>query len=201
MSVTQFPNSYKRGLLGILDITNERIQQQFKIPEYLNYEWIEHRFVILKNSNHIILYSTTGYILFYKYDSSNPVWSFNTLSTLQGLEVNENDKEIYALSPNGTITCYDYSTVIISDVDEKSIAENKSFTISPNPATDYITISASNKGLQPFVKSDKVQIFDMLGIEVVIGLDLSTQRIDVSHLQPGVYFIRIGDRVEKFVKL
>ena len=44
----------------------------------------------------------------------------------------------------------------------------------------------------------------MLGIEIMsvgIGLDLSTQRIDVSKLPAGVYFIRIGTRVEKFVKM
>ncbi|MBX3043300.1 MAG: hypothetical protein KIT33_13770 [Candidatus Kapabacteria bacterium] len=44
----------------------------------------------------------------------------------------------------------------------------------------------------------------MLGIEVMsvgIGLDLSTQRIDVSHLPAGVYFIRIGENIEKFVKI
>jgi hypothetical protein len=56
-----------------------------------------------------------------------------------------------------------------------------------------------------------VQLFDMLGIEIISvgigldlsthGLDLSTQRIDVSHLLAGVYFIRIGTRVEKFVKM
>ena len=76
--------------------------------------------------------------------------------------------------------------------------------IFPNPAGDYITIQLSNNGLQPFATGDKVEIFDVLGIEVMsvgIGLDLSAQRIDISHLTVGVYFIRIGDKVEKFVKM
>ncbi len=38
-------------------------------------------------------------------------------------------------------------------------------------------------------------------MSVGTGLDLSTQRIDVSELPSGVYYIKIGDRVEKFVKL
>ncbi len=38
-------------------------------------------------------------------------------------------------------------------------------------------------------------------MSVGIGLDLSSQRIDVSNLQSGVYYIKIGDRVEKFVKM
>ena len=80
----------------------------------------------------------------------------------------------------------------------------RGIVVSPNPASDYVTIQLSNKGLQFFAASAKVQIFDVLGIEVMsvgIGLDLSTQRIDVSHLSAGVYFIRIGNKVEKFVKM
>jgi hypothetical protein len=47
----------------------------------------------------------------------------------------------------------------------------------------------------------------MLGIEVssagggVNEVDGGGFRIDVSHLQAGMYFIKIGDKVEKFVKL
>ncbi|MBX3042245.1 MAG: T9SS type A sorting domain-containing protein [Ignavibacteriae bacterium] len=91
--------------------------------------------------------------------------------------------------------------------------------ISPNPASDYITIQLSNKGLQPFAAVDKVQIFDMLGIEVAqtpapVNNMKNTQtgesellRIDVSHLPAGVYFIKINcsngacSIVEKFVKM
>jgi alpha-tubulin suppressor-like RCC1 family protein len=87
-----------------------------------------------------------------------------------------------------------------------SILENYS-GIHPNPASNYITISlaALNKGLQPLVQN--VQIFDVLGIEVssagggVNEVDGGGFRIDVSHLAAGVYFIKIGDKVEKFVKL
>ncbi|MDT3740844.1 MAG: T9SS type A sorting domain-containing protein [Candidatus Kapabacteria bacterium] len=64
--------------------------------------------------------------------------------------------------------------------------------------TDYSWTSLSK-----WSPSENVQIFDLLGIEVksvVTGLDLSTQRIDISYLPAGVYFIKIGDRFEKFVK-
>ncbi|MFA5512198.1 MAG: T9SS type A sorting domain-containing protein [Candidatus Kapaibacterium sp.] len=49
-----------------------------------------------------------------------------------------------------------------------------------------------------------IQIFDVLGIEVMSigsGLYQSQQRIDISHLPAGVYFVKIGDKVEKFVKM
>lgn len=73
--------------------------------------------------------------------------------------------------------------------------------ISPNPASDYIEINLNNESSP--IASEKVRIFDILGVEVMnigTGLDLPTQRIDVSHLPAGVYFVRYGDRVEKFVK-
>ncbi|MBX3043202.1 MAG: serine hydrolase [Candidatus Kapabacteria bacterium] len=86
-------------------------------------------------------------------------------------------------------------------------------SIFPNPATDFITIQLSNKGLQPFAAGDKVQIFDMLGLEVISTQSASQPptgegnlRIDVSHLPAGVYFIKINcsngacSIVEKFVK-
>jgi photosystem II stability/assembly factor-like uncharacterized protein len=89
--------------------------------------------------------------------------------------------------------------------------------IYPNPASDFITIqlsnnglqlydtddSQSNKGLKPFVTIDKVQIFDMLGIEVMsasIQPMTTSHRMNVEKLPVGVYFIKIGNRVEKFIK-
>ena len=94
-------------------------------------------------------------------------------------------------------TISDLSSVININFDD-----GNQISIYPNPAEDYIEISLHN-GASP-IASDKVQIFDIIGIEVMsvgTGLDLSTQRIDVSGLPAGVYYIRIGDRVEKFVKM
>ena len=87
---------------------------------------------------------------------------------------------------------------------DNNISEKQEILIFPNPTNDFITIQFSNKELQPFAAGDKVQIFDVLGIEIMsvgTGLDLSTQRIDVSNLPAGVYFIRFGNMVEKFVKI
>jgi hypothetical protein len=76
-------------------------------------------------------------------------------------------------------------------------------SISPNPATDYIEISLGANGPSP-LQSD-VRIYDVLGQTVSFvraGLEPATTiRIDVSGLAPGMYFVRIGDRVGKFVKL
>jgi photosystem II stability/assembly factor-like uncharacterized protein len=88
-----------------------------------------------------------------------------------------------------------------NSINENSF-QNELFSVSPNPSSDFITISISNNGLQPIVQ--KVQIFDMLGIDVMsesINPMTSSHRMNVEKLPAGVYFIRIGDIVEKFVKM
>ena len=51
----------------------------------------------------------------------------------------------------------------------------------------------------------RVEIYDVMGMKVISDVrhleDVGHLiRIDVSNLSPGVYFVKIGDRVEKFVK-
>ncbi len=78
-------------------------------------------------------------------------------------------------------------------------------TVSPNPATDYIEISV---GAQLAVSDQsEVKIYDVYGQTMstpVCSADTPAsggQRIDVSGLAPGMYFVRIGDRVSKFIKM
>ncbi|MBX3045045.1 MAG: T9SS type A sorting domain-containing protein [Candidatus Kapabacteria bacterium] len=93
--------------------------------------------------------------------------------------------------------------------------EDRGIRINPNPARDYIVIALDRwTPLSKWRPSVQVQIFDMLGIEVgqsfLIVNDSNNNsqsgmidllKIDVSHLPAGVYFIRIGNKVEKFVKM
>ncbi|MDT3738890.1 MAG: T9SS type A sorting domain-containing protein [Candidatus Kapabacteria bacterium] len=81
--------------------------------------------------------------------------------------------------------------------------DNSEILIKPNPAEDFIEITVSNRGLKPFAASYNVQIFDLLGIEVIsesIHPMNASHRMNIENLPAGVYFIRIGDKVEKFIK-
>jgi hypothetical protein len=91
------------------------------------------------------------------------------------------------------------------------VLNESQISISPNPASDYIEISIKshsvNKGLQPLVHGDEFGIYDVLGNMVVSSVpsqtlqwDISTLKIDVSALPHGVYFVKIGALVKKFVK-
>jgi hypothetical protein len=79
--------------------------------------------------------------------------------------------------------------------------------IYPNPATDFIEIIVGTQ-LAVSDQSD-VSIYNVLGeIQTTPSLRDTPPwkggekvRIDVSGLAPGMYFVRIGDKVSKFVKL
>lgn len=88
--------------------------------------------------------------------------------------------------------------------------ENKDFTIRtmiiPNPAIDYIeiTIPHLEKGLGGVVPV--VRVYDVLGMEQPVSysatpLSDGKLRLNVSHLPMGVYFVRVGGIVQKFVKM
>lgn len=72
-----------------------------------------------------------------------------------------------------------------------------SFQVYPNPANDQIHIvmdgSLSNNG--------KVQLFDISGKMVLSeNIQSASSTIDVSDLRPGLYFVKFGTAVSKFVK-
>ncbi len=82
--------------------------------------------------------------------------------------------------------------------------------ISPNPATEYIEIAVD---INPTVnrrvdEGFEVKIFNLLGECVIELADVQhlgdvghLQRVDISHLPRGVYYLRIGSRTQMFVKM
>jgi hypothetical protein len=73
--------------------------------------------------------------------------------------------------------------------------------ITPNPATDYIEIAIDNHTLK-----DAVKVYDVLGVCIATHpLTPSREgvaiRLDVSGLAAGVYFVRVGSKIYKFVKM
>jgi WD40 repeat protein len=98
---------------------------------------------------------------------------------------------------------------------------NSELSISPNPANDYIFVSLDSpsikRGLRgvsssviPAHAGISIEIFNVFGMKITTPSNLSGLtpllakegiiQIDVSNLPTGVYFIRIGDKLEKFIK-
>lgn len=94
-----------------------------------------------------------------------------------------------------------------------SIIENdiSNIEIAPNPANDYITINLLS--INPTLKrgiEDKsfIEIYDVMGLKIQStpsawqpSINEGNLKIDISNLAPGIYFVKIGGRVEKFVKM
>lgn len=117
--------------------------------------------------------------------------------------------DIVMLSPNEMLGALADKGEIYRYSEETSVEEdglNTNFdniSISPNPAREYIEITGFNKGASSLVKGNEIRIYDVLG-ECVLSVEQtpsSVQRIDVSGLAAGVYFVRIGEWTGRFVKI
>ncbi len=107
------------------------------------------------------------------------------------------DNDIYlSTTTQGRATIYKIrdNTVGVNDQNQSG-----GISIYPNPAGDFINISIDSEA-DLFTR--EVQILDLLGL-VVSKKELTdgNNRIDISNLPRGTYFIKIGDKVEKFVKM
>jgi photosystem II stability/assembly factor-like uncharacterized protein len=131
----------------------------------------------------------------------------------------ESDVMEIAFSPKTQAQCLAELSILSNDPDNPmskislsgsmlALSTNEAYTspttLSPNPASDYIEILSPplERGL------GGVAIFDLLGMEITTPNLIPTLsegegvvRLDVSHLSPGVYFVRVGDVVRKFVKM
>ncbi len=91
----------------------------------------------------------------------------------------------------------------ITNVEESTKSET---TLSPNPASDYIEISYNfdrRVNLMAEIESS-VKIYNSYGEDFTISQsEISTNensiRIDISSLPAGIYFVKIGSHLEKFV--
>ncbi|MDC8000389.1 T9SS type A sorting domain-containing protein [Aequorivita todarodis] len=106
---------------------------------------------------------------------------------------NDGDMDVIASSQNDDkIAWYENYTIL-------SVEENKinSLTVYPNPTKGLIYINPKTKTII------SIGVFDLLG-KKVLQLEGNIQRIDISTLQSGMYFLRIvtevGDFVHKIIK-
>ena len=111
----------------------------------------------------------------------------------------------YYINLINNIDTLNFTASPVTDVREEKQDKEK-IVIYPNPVGDYLEINfgAFNPTLKRGVdEGSDIEIFDMLGVIVltVEQTSPSFQRIDVSILSPGMYFIKIRNKVEKLVKM
>lgn len=83
--------------------------------------------------------------------------------------------------------------------EEAQSLNNNRFSFYPNPASDYIELSDL---LLKTELNNIPRIFNIYGKEFTdSSIKISEKRIDISNLNPGIYFLRIGSKSFKFVKI
>ncbi|OGU58174.1 MAG: hypothetical protein A2X64_06930 [Ignavibacteria bacterium GWF2_33_9] len=159
-----------------------------------------------------IYFSTYSYYttkIYYSKDNGE-TWKKMNLGILDSMEIND----IFFDDNQTAYICTQFDGVFRSDnftsLDDKAIEVKKVNSVYPNPAEDYILIDSPSikRGLGGV--SEEIRIYDIFGNEMLTtpsSLRDDTPpkegnlRIDVSSLPVGVYFVRIGDMLEKFVKI
>lgn len=116
-------------------------------------------------------------------------------------------KSFQFVDSRGTTFTYEGYKLEINYISGTSITEYRCLGVYPNPAFNFIDVA--------YPSSQKYGIGDVsYGIYDIIGIKITTPslrdtptyqggetvRIDISHLVPGVYFVRIGDELRMFVK-
>ena len=79
----------------------------------------------------------------------------------------------------------------VKELENKIIFQNEIF---PNPSSNFISIPESMENIQ------KISIYSVLGNKIE-GIVPNGNKIDISSLSSGVYFLKAGDKVYKFVKI
>ena len=99
-----------------------------------------------------------------------------------------NDEILYSYNASGN--CWRQGYIGIDDIDKED------FLIYPNPAREYTYIDFGGS------MSGEMEIYGIAGM-LVAKLEYNGEalRLDLTDLQPGVYFVRLGNATMKFVKM
>ena len=86
----------------------------------------------------------------------------------------------------------DGKTVVSQIVTLENNEIGKELKVYPNPANDVLTIENS--------KGKTVEIIDVLGKIILLDKNSTRATINIAHLKSGVYFVKVGQIMQKFIK-
>ena len=78
---------------------------------------------------------------------------------------------------------------------ESILADNTSVVVAPNPTKSYLMINGADN-----LYGSDLYIYSISGAVVSKQAGWSGERVDVSNLNSGIYFVKIGSTTSKFVK-
>ena len=160
----------------------------------------------LAMSGNYIFAGTPGGGVFLSTNNGNNWTAINTRLTNTNVNfLSISGDSIFAGTWNSGVFRAKISDLINStDVQENTEKTKFDFSFFPNPAGDYIEINM-NSDLPNETINPEIFILNTLGENVSTQPLFATKngnfKVDVSNLAPGMYFVKIGDKVGKFIKM
>ena len=148
------------------------------------------------NKNYIMLATETGIWTTINANEASVNWTVQNAGLanvrIDMLDIRKSDNLVVAGTHGRTMftTIWDVATGFEGDISETSGGLN----IYPNPAKDFINLSNEN------TNNETINIYDIRAKLVKQIISSNNIRVDISNLQEGVYFVKIGNKVSKFVK-
>jgi photosystem II stability/assembly factor-like uncharacterized protein len=151
--------------------------------------------IVYQKNSMDVLYIGTDLGVFYK-DSTNDNWKpfMNGLPNvpIQELEIQYTAKKLRAATFGRGLWESRLYGVTVSVDDSRDKGSGK--WLYPNPATDFIELPD-----ELLMKDTEISIFSSIGTVVYQGSP--QKRIDISSISPGIYFMKVKDRIYIFVKI
>ena len=123
-------------------------------------------------------------------------YAWSTTETTQTIDVTTTGDYILEVTDVNFCSNSDTIHVQFDDCTGINTVENNNLTVYPNPAHNHLQFVMSNGQLV-----ESVQILDITGktVKTIIS-GKAKQSIDISTLQNGIYFVKIGTQIQKFIK-
>lgn len=150
-------------------------------------QWGGYMLTDLQFNYNEVIYDLYGYNAMYNLNGVQSWYTFDEQTVINGDFVKWGD---YNIGTEIAPWTYVWETLVqpVSVYDAVEEVEASAMTVYPNPATDYIMISAQNAAT--------VEIYDMTGRMVLTSTE---SKIDVRGLDAGVYFVRVNGKTTKLV--
>ncbi len=183
---------YDTCSINSIDITGENCQKIYNF-----HDTIIRKIITCENNIYV---GTDRYGLLFSSDSGKS-WKAVTDSSINlyaSYDIFLNNKYLfigpgnYDLGNSGLFRAKMKDCEIDFSIDVAEQYEVENVIIYPNPVSDFLYCPNNTSNL-------RIKIYSTIGI-CISDFD-PCEKVDVSGLAPGMYFVRIGDKVSKFIKL
>jgi hypothetical protein len=156
-------------------------------------------FLLLLAATPVLAFAERGDTLFVNLtDRTSAVYQLNGVEKLtftgKKMVVNKNAGafDVHSFQTLENLTFAPLSSDIVTSAAFRQNAENELLTIFPNPVENELNLAGSGSEKNP------VEIFDLAGRRLLCVKPARV--IDVSSLASGVYFLKTGKQLQKFIK-